>query len=75
MQLLQQGVHCPLAFVEGARDQAQGLGDRPDRNEGLQSIGVENAEREASALQAQLVGAVSLARAVDSASLYLLSET
>lgn len=33
---------------------------------GLASIGIENAEREAYALQAQLVGAVSLARAVDS---------
>ena len=42
MQLLQQRVHRPLAFVEGARDEAQGLGDRPDRNEGLQSIGVAN---------------------------------
>jgi TetR/AcrR family transcriptional regulator, transcriptional repressor for nem operon len=35
----------------------------------LQSIGIENADREAHALQAQLVGAVSLARAVDSAAL------
>lgn len=32
----------------------------------LTAIGIENAEREATALQAQLVGAVSLARAIDS---------
>lgn len=43
----------------------------------LTAIGIENADREATALQAQLVGAVSLARAVDSPSLShsILSDT
>ena len=50
-------------FTRGVTDMAATI------TAALKSIGTENAEREAHALQAQLVGAVSLARAVDSASL------
>ena len=50
-------------FTQGVSDMAARIGA------GLKSIGIENAEREAYALQAQLVGAVTLARAVDSVSL------
>jgi TetR/AcrR family transcriptional regulator, transcriptional repressor for nem operon len=50
-------------FTQGVSDMTASIAA------GLQSIGIENAEREAYALQAQLVGAVSLARAVDSETL------
>ena len=66
---------CPMPALSGDLTRAkgparacftQGVTDMAARiAAGLQSIGIENAEREAFAVQAQLVGAVSLARAVD----------
>ncbi len=70
---------CPMPALSGDLTRAtgpartcftQGVSDMAARiTAGLKSIGTENAEREAYALQAQLVGAVSLARAVDSVTL------
>jgi TetR/AcrR family transcriptional regulator, transcriptional repressor for nem operon len=48
-------------FTQGVSDMAARIGAA------LEAIGIADAEREANALQAQLVGAVALARAVDSA--------
>jgi TetR/AcrR family transcriptional regulator, transcriptional repressor for nem operon len=70
---------CPMPALSGDLTRTtgdtrtcftQGVSDMAARiTTALKSIGIENAECEANALQAQLVGAVALARAVDSASL------
>jgi TetR/AcrR family transcriptional regulator, transcriptional repressor for nem operon len=70
---------CPMPALSGDLTRTvgpvracftQGVLDMTARiTKALETIGIENAEREANALQAQLVGAVALARAVDSATL------
>jgi TetR/AcrR family transcriptional regulator, transcriptional repressor for nem operon len=68
---------CPMPALSGDLTRAtgparacftQGVSDMAARIQAaLEAIGIADAEREANALQAQLVGAVALARAVDSA--------
>jgi TetR/AcrR family transcriptional regulator, transcriptional repressor for nem operon len=70
---------CPMPALSGDLTRmtgdartcfTQGVSDMAARiTTALESIGIENAECEANALQAQLVGAVALARAVDSPTL------